>query len=80
MPGLHQSFHNEASSAESEAEDSKPTGLDLHKDLDVDARFDKWLAGSCKYKRDSWTQLSPDRTTCTDPARGRHRGGRRQAG
>jgi len=50
MPGLHQSFHNEASSAESEAEDTKPTGLDLHKALDVDARFDKWLAGSCKYK------------------------------
>ena len=53
MPGLHQSLHNEASSSENEiaeAEDVKPTGLNLHEALDVDARFEEWLQGTCKYQ------------------------------
>ena len=51
MPGLHQSLRNEASSSESEmAEDVKPMGLNLHEALDIDARFEEWLQGCCKYK------------------------------
>ena len=51
MPGLHQSLRNEGSSSESEVgEDVKPTGLNLHQALDVDARFEEWLQGTCRYK------------------------------